>query len=233
MTENTLYSIKDVCKMLGTTSKTLRFYEEKEIISSCRDAFSSLRYYNEQQINHIKNVLVLRSIGLSVDAIARLQKEGTDLKNEILSKKAEIFALIDSKSKEISMLNEALAIVKNGENIFDKDFEKQLKLPTDYTDIVEKCSKAIISGNFELLYNYFSNKLAEYEPIETFKSVCNDALIPCGKFIAYDKMVRDSNFPNIIYQFIRYSKIGLKIKYVFHNHKIDGLWLNYYECDKK
>ena len=49
MTENTLYSIKDVCKMLGTTSRTLRFYEGKEIISSCRDAFSSLRYYNERE----------------------------------------------------------------------------------------------------------------------------------------------------------------------------------------
>lgn len=233
MADNTLYSIKDVCKMLGTTSRTLRFYEEKGIISSCRDAFSSLRYYNEQQINHIKNVMVLRSIGLSVDAIARLQKEGANLKNEILSKKAEIYSLIDSKSKEISMLNEALAIVENGENIFDKDFDKQLNLPTDYDDIVEKCSKAIVLGNFELLYSYFSKKLAEYEPIEAFKSVYKDALLPCGKFIEYDKIVRDSCFPNVIYQFIRYSKIGLKIKFVFHNYKIDGLWLNYYECDKK
>ena len=132
MADNTLYSIKDACRMLGTTSRTLRFYEEKGIVSSRRDAFSSLRYYNEQQINHIKNVMVLRTIGLSIDAIARLQKEGADLKAEILSKKAEIYALIDSKSKEISLLNEALAIVENGDSLFEKDFTEQLNLPTDY-----------------------------------------------------------------------------------------------------
>ncbi len=233
MADNTLHNIKDVCRMLGTTSRTLRFYEEKGIISSSRDEFSSFRYYNEQQINHIKNVMVLRTIGLSIDAITRLQKEGANLKAEILSKKAEIYALIDSKSKEISILNEALAIVENGETLFDKDFTEQLNLPTNYNDIVKKCSKAIVTGDFELLYSYFSNKLAEYEPVEAFESVCRDTLLPCGKFIEYDKIVRDSCFPNVIYQFIRYSKIGLKIKFVFHNHKIDGLWLNYYECDKK
>ena len=233
MADNTLYSIKDVCRMLGTTSRTLRFYEEKGIISSCRNAFSSLRYYNEQQINHIKNVMVLRTIGLSVESIARLQKEGADLKNEILSKKAEIYALIDSKSKEISLLNEALAIVENGDSLFGKDFTEQLNLPTDYNDIVKNCSKAIVTGDFELLYSYFSNKLAEYEPIEAFRCVCEDVLIPCGKLVAYEKTVRDECFPNIVFQYMKYSKIGLKIKFVFHNYKIDGLWLNYYECNKK
>ena len=118
-----LYDISEVCKILGTTSRTLRYYEEKGIITSTKNDFSSRRTYTEEQIKHIRNVMVLRTIGLSIDTISRLQKNGADLKNEIIAKRAEIFAYIDSKSKEISLLNEAIAIIESGENIFEKNID--------------------------------------------------------------------------------------------------------------
>ena len=56
MWQKPLYDITEVCKMLGTTSRTLRFYEEKGIIQSTTVGTSSRRQYTEEQISHIKNV---------------------------------------------------------------------------------------------------------------------------------------------------------------------------------
>lgn len=76
-----LFDINTVCKMLETTSRTLRFYEEKKIISSTKSPYSVRRQYTREQVDIIRNVLVLRALGFSVKDIAELQKEGTDLKN--------------------------------------------------------------------------------------------------------------------------------------------------------
>lgn len=84
MYQKSLYDITEVCKMLDTTSRTLRFYEEKGIIQSTTVGISSRRQYNEKQISRIKNVFVLRTLGLSVKAIVELQTKGIDLKDAVL-----------------------------------------------------------------------------------------------------------------------------------------------------
>lgn len=110
MYQKSLYDITEVCKMLDTTSRTLRFYEEKGIIQSTTVGISSRRQYNEKQISRIKNVFVLRTLGLSVKAIAELQTKGIDLKDAVISKCAEIYASIESRIREINLLNEALEV---------------------------------------------------------------------------------------------------------------------------
>ena len=73
MEKEELYDIGEVCKLLGTTSRTLRFYEEKGIISSTDVPFQPRRQYTGAQVDHIRNVLVLRALGISVKAIKALQ----------------------------------------------------------------------------------------------------------------------------------------------------------------
>ena len=117
MTNTKFYDITDVCKMLHTTSRTLRFYEEKGIITSTTIGTSTRRQYTKEQVNHIRNVLVLRTLGLSVKSISQLQQEHCDLKNAILAKRTEIYASIEAKRKEIHLLNDALVLLKE-EKIF-------------------------------------------------------------------------------------------------------------------
>ena len=64
--EEQLYDIAKVCQMLGTTSRTLRFYQEKGIIQSTSTPFSNRRQYTMAQIEKIRNVMALRALGLSV-----------------------------------------------------------------------------------------------------------------------------------------------------------------------
>ena len=55
--EQKLLDINTACRMLGTTSRTLRFYEEKGIIQSTVSPFSNRRQYSMEQLEQIKKVL--------------------------------------------------------------------------------------------------------------------------------------------------------------------------------
>ena len=233
MYQKPLYDITEVCKTLGTTSRTLRFYEEKGIIQSTTVGTSSRRQYTEEQISHIKNVLVLRTLGLSVKAVAGLQTKGADLKDAVLSKRAEIYASIDSRIREINLLNEALSALESGKDIFAEDWQLSSAMNAEEKEIARICTDAILSGDTDTLYEYLSSRLAEYMPRDVYRVVRKDTLAPLGDFVSIDKTVADDRFSNKLYCFIRYSKLGLKITYVFHGGKIDGLWLGYYDMNER
>ena len=233
MYQKQMYDITEVCKMLGTTSRTLRFYEEKGIIQSTTVGTSARRQYTEEQLSLIKNVLVLRTLGLSVKSITELQTKGADLKEAVLSKRAEIYASIESRVREINLLNEALSALESGKNIFSEDWQHPLTLNTTEKDIAKICTDAILNDDTNVLYEYISPRLSEYMPKDIYHVVRKDTLAPLGDFVSIDKTIADERFPNRLYSFVRYSNLGLKITYVFHGGKIDGLWLGYYNVEKE
>ena len=233
MYQKQMYDITEVCRMLDTTSRTLRFYEEKGIIQSTTVGTSSRRQYTEEQFSLIKNVLVLRTLGLSVKAIAELQNSGTDLKEAVLSKRAEIYASIESRVREINLLNEALSALESGKNIFNEDWQLSSAMNAEEKEIARRCTDAILNGDDNVLYEHLSPRLAQYMPKDVYCVVREDTLAPLGDFVSIEKTVADDRFSNKLYCFVRYTKLGLKITYVFHGGKIDGLWLGYYNTNER
>ena len=233
MYQQQIYDITEVCRMLGTTSRTLRFYEEKGIIQSTTVGTSSRRQYTEEQLSLVKNVLVLRTLGLSVKAIAELQNSGTDLKEAVLSKRAEIYASIESRVREINLLNEALSALESGKNIFNEDWQLSSAMDAKEKEIARLCTDAILNGDDNVLYEHLSPRLEQYMPKEVYCVVRKDTLAPLGDFVSIEKTVADDRFSNKLYCFVRYTKLGLKITYVFHGGKIDGLWLGYYDLNAR
>ncbi len=229
MSKKILYDITEVCRMFDITSRTLRFYEEKGIIQSTTSPFSHRRQYSKDQIDHIRNVLVLRTLGLSLKAITELQLQATDLKQTIISKRAEIYASINTKQHEINILNEALALIDSGKNIFENNFSLTKGSIDRIEKIVMDCTQAIVYDNTQILYQYLSDTLKEYMPPEVYEKVRVDTLSPLGNFVSLESVVQDNNSQNIIYHYVKYQNLALKITYVFHGEMICGLWLGYCE----
>ena len=223
-----LFDINVVCNMLGTTSRTLRFYEEKQIISSTKVFDSPRRQYTPEQIDHIRNVLILRSLKLSINDIRDLQKKNEDLRSVIELNKAKIYALIAEKVKTLHLLNEALLTIESGGDVFNTS-EKLSITPEETKEIVRACTKAIIEDDEDALYGFLSEKVKAYMPKEAFAKVREDTLKPLGDFVSVENQYFDNDYPNVIYQRVRYEKLGLCIKYVFCLDQIAGLWFNYYE----
>lgn len=230
MEKEELYDIGEVCKLLGTTSRTLRFYEEKGIISSTDVPFQPRRQYTGAQVDHIRNVLVLRALGISVKAIKALQDNKIDLREAVLSKRAEIAAAMDAKRKELVLLNEALTVIESGNDIFhQKPQKEEPDIEDGLARLANLCANAVIKGDTDLLYQHLSPKMIEYMPRESYEIIRNDTLAPAGKLIAIGRLERDKKYPHILYQYARYEAVGIKIKMVFHHGQLSGLWMGYCE----
>ncbi len=226
------YDITEVCKMLGTTSRTLRFYEQKGLIES-EKGYALRRNYTESQVARIRNVLVLRTLGLSLKSISEIQNEEIDLKNAVISRRAEIIAVMQSKIKEISLLNDAIAAIEQGKDIFEEDVLTDENIENSRRAyIVRECSEAFVHGEYSVFYNYFSDRMKEYLPPALFEKITADTVSPLGDFVTFGALVSDNNSPNVLYQYLEYEKLGMRLKFVFHGDVVHGFWQTYYDNNK-
>ena len=57
-----LIKITDLSTQLGLSSRTLRYYEEVGLITSVRPQFEKYRYYDEQNVQRLRQSMVLRAM---------------------------------------------------------------------------------------------------------------------------------------------------------------------------
>lgn len=226
MKDKTLLDISEVCEMLNITSRTLRFYEDKGLITSTK-VISNRRKYSVEQVELIKKILVLRTLGLSVSKIKEIQAGDSDLRQSIIEHKSKILATIVTKSKEIKLLDEALNTLEHNGNIFysaanNEDLSVQNETVSFITD-------NFISGNYRVVFEKFSETLQSYTPLPAFERIVKDTLSPLGKFLSLESVEKDASQSNVFYSYLKYEKLGLRIKFVMYENVVHGFWLAYYE----
>ena len=59
------YSIGEVAKMLDISTRTLRFYDEKDLVKPAYIEENGYRFYEKEQIKQIELILFLKDIGFS------------------------------------------------------------------------------------------------------------------------------------------------------------------------
>jgi DNA-binding transcriptional MerR regulator len=63
------WSIQDIARAAGTTSRTLRHYGELGLLEPSRVGRNGYRYYDEQSLVQLQRILLLRELGLGLPAI--------------------------------------------------------------------------------------------------------------------------------------------------------------------
>ncbi|MGW6570028.1 MerR family transcriptional regulator [Streptomyces sp. NPDC054975] len=66
------WSIQEIAKKAGTTSRTLRHYGELGLLEPSRIGANGYRYYDQAALVRLQRVLLLRELGLSLPAIAEV-----------------------------------------------------------------------------------------------------------------------------------------------------------------
>ena len=61
-----LIKITDLSTQLGLSSRTLRYYEETGLITSIRPQFEKYRYYDEQNVQRLRQIMVLRKMQIPI-----------------------------------------------------------------------------------------------------------------------------------------------------------------------
>jgi len=66
------WSIQEVARIAGTTSRTLRHYDDVGLVPPSRVGANGYRYYDEEALLRLQRVLLLRELGLGIPAIAEV-----------------------------------------------------------------------------------------------------------------------------------------------------------------
>ena len=66
------WSIQQIAKLAGTTSRTLRHYDETGLVAPSRVGDNGYRYYDADALVRLQRVLLLRELGLGIPAIAEV-----------------------------------------------------------------------------------------------------------------------------------------------------------------
>jgi MerR family transcriptional regulator, thiopeptide resistance regulator len=76
--ETSEWSIQDVARLAGTTSRTLRHYDAVGLVAPSRTGGGGIRYYDADGLVRLQRVLLLRGLGLGIPAIAEVLRGETD-----------------------------------------------------------------------------------------------------------------------------------------------------------
>ena len=66
------YSIGQVSKITGVSAKTIRFYEDKKIISKAQRSENGYRYYDEAGLDEIRLIKYVKDLGLPLAEMKKL-----------------------------------------------------------------------------------------------------------------------------------------------------------------
>ncbi|USG61786.1 MerR family DNA-binding transcriptional regulator [Sneathiella marina] len=109
------YSIADLAEEFGVTSRTIRFYEDKGLVSPERDGLT--RIYSRSDRGRLKIILRGRRLGFSLQEIKKMldmyspEGEATDQLNYTLKKCKDQLSKLVSQREDI---NEAISELEEG-----------------------------------------------------------------------------------------------------------------------
>jgi len=66
------YSIHQLSELAGVSTRTLRWYHEKELLCPSRIGHGGYRYYNQQSVDRLQQILFYRALGVELARIREL-----------------------------------------------------------------------------------------------------------------------------------------------------------------
>ena len=113
-------NISDVAKITGLTSKAIRFYEEKGLVTPPMRSENGYRTYTQQHLNELTLLRQARQVGFNLEESGELvnlfndpQRHSADVKRRTLEKVAEIERHIE----ELQSMRDQLLALANASSV--------------------------------------------------------------------------------------------------------------------
>ena len=216
--------INDVCKMLDTTSRTIRYYEQLGLIKTVRESKTAPRQLDSEMIERLRKILFLRKLGLGLDDIAEVIDSDEKATELIIRKKAAMKAEINELVERVNLLSEVMAAAEQGENIYAT--EKRLSLPPDHEEmkrIAGICTRLILERRFEELQGYLEEDMRQMPP-GFFEVGWNVHIKPCGEFLSIGEQ---NIIADTVINRLHFEKQDVAILIEVHAGIVTGMLLQY------
>lgn len=115
------WSIQDVARAAGTTSRTLRHYGEAGLLEPSRVGRNGYRYYDERSLVRLQRILLLRELGLGLSAIAEVLAGHQDTGAALRTHLALLEAERERIGRQIESVRTTLRKTEQGEQLMTED----------------------------------------------------------------------------------------------------------------
>ena len=125
------YTVGELARKTGLTTRTIRFYDENGILTPCGYAENGYRLYNLKSIETLEKILLLKFLGFSIEEIGTLIKSQDETLAASLKKQEEILL---EKKNHIERLIQAVQLAgSKAQETADTDSWALLKDIVDMT----------------------------------------------------------------------------------------------------
>ncbi|MET0725010.1 MAG: MerR family transcriptional regulator [Leifsonia sp.] len=118
------WSIQDIARLAGTTSRTLRHYDDIGLLEPTRIGANGYRYYDEQALVRLQRILLLRELGLGLPAVGEVLENERDSARALVNHLTWLQQERDRLARQIASVETTILTMEGGEqlmaeNMFD------------------------------------------------------------------------------------------------------------------
>ncbi len=172
------YSSGDFAKKAHITKKTIRYYDEHNILKPSYVNENGARFYNDEDFARLQQILFLKYLGFSLDDIKEMTLKNTD--SDFMSESLHMqMGLVDERIEQMELMRQALddaaKIIDRGEHV---DWSHMLEL-VNVNEMEQKLKKQYrdasnISARISLHKEYSKN------PVRWFNWLFEKCALECG-----------------------------------------------------
>ena len=103
------YSVKDLARLAGVSTRTLRYYDQIGLLIPIRASSSGYRIYEQAEVDKLQQILFYRELGIKLDEIKKIISDPTydalaallGYREELIKRQERLFLLIRNVDKTI------------------------------------------------------------------------------------------------------------------------------------
>ena len=172
------YTVNKLAGLSGISSRTLRFYDQIDLLKPARVSSNGYRVYGQNEVDTLQQILFYRELGFALEEIKSLlntpdfdrEKSLQNHLTALLTKKSRIEALITNVTKTIGSMN-GEAIMSDKEKfegfkqklVDDNEAKYGKEIRTQYGDTMIDASNAKVKGMSEEQWQQAESLHTEYE----------------------------------------------------------------------
>ena len=167
------YSINELAKLAGISTRTLRYYDKQGLLKARRDTVNNYRYYEEAEVDQLQKILFLKLFDLPLEQIKKVMQTSPETQYQVLrSQRSKLVAEQQYLDDLIKNLDKTLATMKGETQMTDTEKFATLKKEViknnekQYgTEIREKYGDAQIDRSNQKFNSLSENEFSHFKEL--------------------------------------------------------------------
>jgi DNA-binding transcriptional MerR regulator len=151
-----VYTVKKLAKISGVSIRTLRYYDEIEILKPAYYGDNNYRYYEEEQLLMLQQILFYRELGFPLNDIQRIiSSDDFNKINALISHKRALVKSLDRTKELIETINQTILHLRGKTTMRNEELFNGFAHKFAFDSYVT----AFAPGNKQMLDQYFASDL--------------------------------------------------------------------------